>query len=87
MTPIQKATKFNSIVERAAKYWTLGNNSGDPETLANCEKRCQALQDSAIAFLPPNTAIDWPGLYPRVQRAGKTWHGSVDKTLWELDNP
>lgn len=57
--------------ELSAKAWEIGNNSGNPETLATMEKRHVRLASEGEAMLAPlGIKCDWPGLYPSFEING-----------------
>lgn len=57
----------------AADAWTEGNNSGDPDKLAECERRCGWLREDAQTVLALwGISCDFPGLYPTYKRGGRT---------------
>ena len=68
----KRASTFNRIVERAAQAWKRGNNSGSAETMKLCDAQCDKLRARAVALLPKNSKVSWPGLYPVIERNGST---------------
>lgn len=64
------------LFKDAALAWIKGVNSGDAKILARCEKRCDALREDAEALVKreyPGVRIDYPGLYPSFEYAGRDY--------------
>jgi len=66
IAPSTVAAHCNRLIKQQANTWERGSNSGNPEYLATCNKRCDELQfvtDKILALF--GIAADWGvGLYP-----------------------
>jgi hypothetical protein len=63
--PAVVARGLTRAFDTAARQWTRGNNSGDPRTLEECEKQCEATRGNASRVLKIwGVRVDYPGLYP-----------------------
>ena len=72
------AQEAEKMFDRAAKVWVRGNNSGNPETLKRCEKRCDKLRRGAVSLLSPlDIEVDFPGLYPSFKVRGFEHHSTL----------
>jgi phosphoketolase len=62
--------KAQRLINKGAKLWEIGNNSGNSDVLAQKEKESQTAYRRAekiIKEIYPNIIITYPGLYPNYQ--------------------
>lgn len=93
------AKNIENLFERAAKAWERGNNGEDyfgrpvadkSANLARMEAECDRLRKLAERRLAKlGISVDYPGLYPRYQFAGRDYHelGSALQALCAVQNP
>jgi len=73
----EKLNKAKRLINKGAKLWEDGNNSGNSETLAQKEKESQAAYDKAETLIKevyPSIEIDYPGLYPSYKLNGYNFY-------------
>ena len=83
-------TNYNKIInhaaelfEQAAKAWEHGNNSGNPDTLAKYEAKCDSIRNVAEAILEPiGVTVDYPGLYPVYSYEGHEYYSADSLIHW-----
>jgi len=71
--PVTIAKAVFSWYAAGANAWIKGNNSGDNDTMAECELLCdrkRAQADTVLSWFGVKT--DYPGLYPTFMRDGET---------------
>ena len=72
------ADQVERMFERAARQWVRGNNSGNPDTLKRCERKCDKLRRGAVSLLAPlHIEVDFPGLYPSFKVRGFDHHSAL----------
>ena len=77
---IKKAEK---LFDQSADAWLEGNNSGNSETLAECEKAEQELAEQGEKLLQGiGISVDWPGLYPTYQYKEHTFYTADSLITW-----
>jgi len=63
----EKLIKAKRLIEKGARAWERGNNSGSNEILTQQEAKSEKHYNDAeklIKDVYPNIEIDYPGLYP-----------------------
>jgi hypothetical protein len=57
--------RVERLMEKAAKAWEIGQNSGNSAIAKRENQKCDALRQKAAKLLPTSVKVDFPGLYPR----------------------